>query len=286
MKLIVTGCTGTIGHAALISALRHPSVDTVVALSRRELPADADREPYAAKLKVVLVKDWENVDDEVKEHLRTAAGCVWSVHISPHSHFDNADVRGRAYRAAGNMASRTADYETKKRVTFGYAKALIDAIPSGRSARMKMVHIGGQIFVRDQNASLWILPGLRKAAVSQESLKARRSGLIIRAQGALQNDLLDHCAKQPDKIDMYLGQWNEISSEVLKLTFLPSADPGFVQLANGKRNILAYVAPAIDHDVIGAALVDTVINGGEPRCLTNSDMVSKGKAALQKRQAL
>jgi hypothetical protein len=78
MKLILAGSTGFIGAEVLRQCLANPSITSLVALSRRELPstfADPDH-----KLKTVLVKDFEEYEAAVIKECEGAAGCIWYVH--------------------------------------------------------------------------------------------------------------------------------------------------------------------------------------------------------------
>jgi dTDP-D-glucose 4,6-dehydratase len=80
MKLILAGSTGFIGAEVLRQCLANPSITSLVALSRRELPstfADPDQ-----KLKTVLVKDFEEYEATVIKECKGAAGCIWYVHTT------------------------------------------------------------------------------------------------------------------------------------------------------------------------------------------------------------
>jgi hypothetical protein len=80
MKLILAGSTGFIGAEVLRQCLANPSITSLVALSRRELPstfADPDH-----KLNTVLVKDFEEYEVTVIKECEGAAGCIWYVHTA------------------------------------------------------------------------------------------------------------------------------------------------------------------------------------------------------------
>jgi hypothetical protein len=82
MKLILAGSTGFIGAEILRQCLANPSITSLVALSRRELPstfADPDH-----KLNIVLVKDFEEYEATVIKECEGAAGCIWYVHTTYH----------------------------------------------------------------------------------------------------------------------------------------------------------------------------------------------------------
>lgn len=74
MKLILTGSTGFIGREVLTQALSHPSITSIVALTRHPIPA-----PFASnpKVKNVLVDDFLTYTPSVLEQLEGSGGCIW-----------------------------------------------------------------------------------------------------------------------------------------------------------------------------------------------------------------
>lgn len=85
MKLIIAGSTGTLGTGLIRQALSLPSITTLIALGRREISAPLNLPPSAdvSKLKSVVLKDFENYDDAVKEELSAADAVIWSEFTSP-----------------------------------------------------------------------------------------------------------------------------------------------------------------------------------------------------------
>jgi hypothetical protein len=81
MKLILTGTTGFVGQEVLTQALAHPSITSVVALTRHPIPATFASNP---KVKNVLVEDFSTYTPSVLEQLSGADACVWYVYL--HSH--------------------------------------------------------------------------------------------------------------------------------------------------------------------------------------------------------
>jgi dihydrodipicolinate reductase len=73
MKIIVTGATGRIGGAALQSALSHPTVTSVIVLSRRDIGVQH------AKLQTIIKKDYLQYSPEELAQLEGAEACVWYV---------------------------------------------------------------------------------------------------------------------------------------------------------------------------------------------------------------
>lgn len=70
MKIILTGSSGFIGKEVLKQCLQHPSITSVVALSRRQLPAHE-------KLEVALVEDFLSYSDSMSQLVEGADACIW-----------------------------------------------------------------------------------------------------------------------------------------------------------------------------------------------------------------
>jgi uncharacterized protein YbjT (DUF2867 family) len=70
MKVILLGSTGFIGKAVLDQCLKSPAITSLIALSRRDLPAHP-------KLTVVIIENFKLYPDSVLELLRGADACIW-----------------------------------------------------------------------------------------------------------------------------------------------------------------------------------------------------------------
>jgi nucleoside-diphosphate-sugar epimerase len=79
MKIIIAGATGFLGTQLVRQALSHPAITTVIALGRREMPKLLDLKPTAdlAKLKSVVLKDFENYTDAEKAELAGTDAVIW-----------------------------------------------------------------------------------------------------------------------------------------------------------------------------------------------------------------
>jgi 1-deoxy-D-xylulose 5-phosphate reductoisomerase len=73
MKIILLGSTGFIGKDVLDQCLKNPTITSIIALSRRDLP----REVANPKLTVVLIKDFKLYPESVLEQLKGAKACIW-----------------------------------------------------------------------------------------------------------------------------------------------------------------------------------------------------------------
>ena len=70
MKVILTGSTGFIGGEVLSQCLQDPGIRSVVAISRRDLPAHE-------KLEVALTEDFLSYPDSIRDQIKDADACIW-----------------------------------------------------------------------------------------------------------------------------------------------------------------------------------------------------------------
>lgn len=73
MKVILLGSTGFIGKEVLEHCLKNTAITSLIALSRRDLPAEVAN----PKLTVVIIEDFKLYPDSVLEELKGADACVW-----------------------------------------------------------------------------------------------------------------------------------------------------------------------------------------------------------------
>lgn len=73
MKLIIGGSTGYVATEIIRQAAAHPAITSIIALARRETSSDSP------KVKSVVLADFENYPDAVKQELTGAGGCIWYV---------------------------------------------------------------------------------------------------------------------------------------------------------------------------------------------------------------
>ncbi|KAL8798897.1 MAG: hypothetical protein Q9182_006297 [Xanthomendoza sp. 2 TL-2023] len=76
MKIILTGSTGDIGSHGLQSALAHPAITSIIALSRRQLPITHP------KLHVVILSDFLIYSQDTLEAWKGAEACIWCLGIT------------------------------------------------------------------------------------------------------------------------------------------------------------------------------------------------------------
>ena len=74
-KIILTGATGLIGSEVLQQCLAHPSITSVVVLSRRSLPEPLSKR---SKLKVIIHQDFStSYPLALLEEVVDADACIW-----------------------------------------------------------------------------------------------------------------------------------------------------------------------------------------------------------------
>lgn len=73
MRVILSGSTGYIGSEVLTQCLNHPSITTVILLTRRD-PGGLAENP---KVKVILVSDFTSYDESTLDELEAADAAIW-----------------------------------------------------------------------------------------------------------------------------------------------------------------------------------------------------------------
>ncbi|KAF8862619.1 hypothetical protein BDZ45DRAFT_585225 [Acephala macrosclerotiorum] len=137
MKVILTGCTGMIGSETLRQSTLHPSVTSIIVLSRRPLQ-DSQLSP---KVKVIILPDFTAYDSWFWKDLAGAEACIWTL---------------------GGIPSQFPDLETAKKVNIDYpfeaAKAFIEhlapQVPEGR--KFRFLYVSGHAVDRDMEKKHWL----------------------------------------------------------------------------------------------------------------------------------
>jgi NAD dependent epimerase/dehydratase family enzyme len=75
--VIIGGATGLTGKELVKQALDKPEITTVVAISRR--PLTTEQGAGHAKLRNVIVKDYDQYPEDVKMEFVGAGACIWWV---------------------------------------------------------------------------------------------------------------------------------------------------------------------------------------------------------------
>lgn len=156
MKIIITGSTGFIGGEVLKQALAHPSITSIVSLSRKALPEAVSSNP---KLKAIILPDFLTYTPEVLDELKGAEACIWSL---------------------GLPAKDSNDLVECKKIEVGYTGAAAKAFSQTLAPPLKaegrvfrFVYLSGQFAERDVDKMRmkWFLYNTRTFKVLRNRLK-------------------------------------------------------------------------------------------------------------------
>ncbi len=75
MKLVIAGASGFVGSEVLRQSLKRSDITSIVALARK--PVVAPEGLDAAKLKSVVIEDYEKYPVNIKKELAGADACIW-----------------------------------------------------------------------------------------------------------------------------------------------------------------------------------------------------------------
>ncbi|KAJ5083596.1 hypothetical protein N7456_013023 [Penicillium angulare] len=155
MKIILAGSTGFIGREALNQCLQNPAITSVVALSRRDLPAHD-------KLKVTLMKDFASYSASVRQDIKDAEACIWTIGLIPSTAFKDDDGA------------------TARRVSIEYTMAAAKAFQESCRKPFRFIYVSGAGAEQDQAKSLWVMRDYR------------------RIRGLVESELLNFARTHPD----------------------------------------------------------------------------------------
>lgn len=79
MKVIIVGATGLVGTELIRQSLVHPSITSVIAVTRRTLAPPSP----SPKFKNILVKDYDQYATDAKSAFKGANACIWTIAITP-----------------------------------------------------------------------------------------------------------------------------------------------------------------------------------------------------------
>lgn len=161
MEVLLTGATGAIGKEVLVQCLNHPSIATVVAFSRRELPEEVSGN---GKLKVIVRKDFEQwCDATTLEDLKDADAMIW--YALTVRNFKNPGSQNNCF--IRTMGTYHGDPVIDLEFPINFQSSLLNAMSkrSRISSRFRYVHLSGCTNVQDQNKPLWFLKQVRRIKV-------------------------------------------------------------------------------------------------------------------------
>ncbi|KAL7820164.1 hypothetical protein V8C44DRAFT_315648 [Trichoderma aethiopicum] len=144
MKLIVVGSSGFVGKEVVRQALANPAVTSVVGLSRRETPVPESLEGSsdANKLTSIVVDDFMNYSDAVKQHLANADACIWLMAVTPNK-------------------SATMPWDQVRKVCLDYTIHGLEELSKARrndtSKPLTFIYVSGANAERDPAKKPWLL---------------------------------------------------------------------------------------------------------------------------------
>jgi len=136
MKVVVAGGTGFVGAEVLRQLLAMPSISSIIALARRDLPTSLTE--GSPKLRTVIMKDFTHYSPEVIKELEGAEAAIWCIGTVPTSK-ENPKVVNVEFTTA---AAKTFSEE-------------LGGPGDGKSFRF--VYVSGVLAVADQNAKPWYM---------------------------------------------------------------------------------------------------------------------------------
>ncbi|KAL4962455.1 putative nucleoside-diphosphate-sugar epimerase [Aspergillus stella-maris] len=158
MKIILAGATGYIGQTLLNQCLAHPSVTSVLALTRREI----DTKHPKLRTYIMSTTDWTTYcTPALQSELRGASACLWTIGIVP---------------------GKARDDDLTKKVSVEFPRAAAEAFSRGfegdgggkkEGGKFRFVFVSGSAAIRDQTAELWYWGGYRKLRGESENVLFR-----------------------------------------------------------------------------------------------------------------
>ncbi|KAF7553548.1 hypothetical protein G7Z17_g3568 [Cylindrodendrum hubeiense] len=172
MKVLIVGASGMIGGEILLQCLTHPSISTVVAFVRRELPAAVSENP---KLQCVVIKDFSVWPEELLQAHTDAAGMIWAM--------------------GSYNGSVTADLEYPSAFQENMAQVL-EKNPTG--SQFRFVQLSGKFVRQNQEQKLWFLekPRKIKGLLETKTLEVAKShaaiwkGFIVKPGGVVAKTIM------------------------------------------------------------------------------------------------
>lgn len=84
MKLIIAGASGLVATEVIRQSLRAKGITAVLALARRPVAAPQGVSAAdAAKLRSVVIPDYETYPEDARREFEEADACIWSAILSP-----------------------------------------------------------------------------------------------------------------------------------------------------------------------------------------------------------
>ncbi|KAL4785954.1 hypothetical protein BJX76DRAFT_322654 [Aspergillus varians] len=165
MKVIIAGATGYIGQEILSQCLAHPSITSIVALTRRELNIQNKND----KLRTHIMTDADFLsfsDPKLTEELKGASACLWAIGLRPS-------------KAGNDERTRQISMDYPAAAAAGFQRAFTagsDSVsPPAPGGKFRFVYISGAGVERNQNQSLWYMGDFRRLRGETENVLFRHA---------------------------------------------------------------------------------------------------------------
>ncbi|KAK3324591.1 hypothetical protein B0T19DRAFT_233222 [Cercophora scortea] len=150
MKIILTGATGRAGTEVLKHCIQHPSITSIIVLTRRPLPlSPTSPSNPTSKVQTILATNNDYLTYDTPEILQATAGaeaCIWAL--------------GDPWADPTTARTISFDYPLAAARVFSqrYNKNTVD----GGKKKFHFVYLSGGAVERDQSKKLWFLQEERK----------------------------------------------------------------------------------------------------------------------------
>ncbi|KAL4939686.1 hypothetical protein BDV06DRAFT_214107 [Aspergillus oleicola] len=224
MKVILAGATGFIGQELLAQCIANPTITSIIALTRRELP----NAPKNDKLRTYIMTDddWTSYSNPaLKSELQGAKACLWTIGLTP-------------AKAKDDDITKKVSVELPKRAAEAFSEAFSKAFEEGKNlngdgegdgkGKFRFVFISGTAAVRDQNQSLWYWGDFR------------------RLRGESENVLFRHEEANPSTFETYIMRPGPV----------PSGAWSF-------KDTVAGLLGFVDVHILARAMIRLALNGNE-----------------------
>ncbi|KAH8697266.1 hypothetical protein BGW36DRAFT_427232 [Talaromyces proteolyticus] len=182
MKLVIGGSTGYVSTELIRQGLPNPAITSIVALGRREVQAPAESGAFAAKLRSVVVDDFENYSDSVKKELEDADACIWTIAVTP-------------------MNLQTLPFEETVKISRDYATVAIrtlDSLHTKQGAPLRFLYMSGHFAPRSIDE---VPEQLKTHGMIKYGLVRGEAETLILGYGEQSNGAVQACVVKPGLID-------------------------------------------------------------------------------------
>ncbi|KAK5988629.1 hypothetical protein PT974_10115 [Cladobotryum mycophilum] len=250
MKLIIAGGTGFVAKELTRQALRNPAVTSIVALGRREtiLSDDVASNTDATKLTSVVVPDFENYSDAIKQELNNCLPGDRTIAVTP-------------------SQLKNTPWEDVVRICKDYTLAGLETIaqlPRDGAKPLRFIYISGSNAERDQTKKPFVLAD------------------YVLMRGETENRVLAYAKEHSDKIEAFVAKPGLIQGD--RGAGATTKNPGLISKIMQTVITTVIGLPKVEVGHIAATLLKVAIDGSDQETLLNDDMTRIGKEFLAEQE--